>query len=66
MPNVHTRQTQEYEVTPHSKANQKKEYQKAYQKEYYKRKKDQKEYCKSQNIEGQKTLMQAWERPWRP
>ena len=31
MPNVHTRLTQEYEATPHSKANQKKEYQKAYQ-----------------------------------
>ena len=31
MPNVHTRLTQEYEATPHSKANQKKEYQNAYQ-----------------------------------
>ena len=31
MPNVHTRLTQEYEATPHSKANGKNEYQNAYQ-----------------------------------
>ena len=36
MPAVHTRLTQEYEATPHSKANQKKEYQNAYQNRYWK------------------------------
>ena len=88
MPNVHTRLTREYEATPHSKANQKKEYQKAYHKKYaaslhgkdkinaYKASLHGKDKTnaykaeyrkrKSQKIEGQKTLMQAWEKARAP
>ena len=54
MPDVHTRLTQEYEATPHSKANQKKEYQKAYQKEYYKIKKTRKSIAKARTSKARR------------